>query len=111
MAGRDASQDKANSKSGRDELRHIVERIERLNADKAAIAEDIKDVFSEAKSRGYDTKVLRRVISERKRDQDEIAEEESVLELYREALGMGGSLSSQLDDNDADQDDDDGSMV
>ena len=71
-----------------DELRQFVERFERLEAEKQGIAEQQKEVMAEAKSRGYDTKVLRKIVSLRKRDKDDIAEEEAVLELYKEALGM-----------------------
>ncbi len=70
------------------ELRQFVERVERLEAEKKDIAEQIKEVMAEAKGRGYDTKVLRKLITLRKRDRDDIAEEEAVLELYKEALGM-----------------------
>ena len=70
------------------ELRQFVERIERLDAEKKDIAEQQKEVMAEAKARGYDTKVLRKVIALRKRDADEIAEEEAILEMYKEALGM-----------------------
>ena len=70
------------------ELRQFVERAERLDAEKADIAEQRKQVMAEAKARGYDTKVLARVIAMRKRDKDDIAEEEAVLEMYKEALGM-----------------------
>ena len=66
----------------------FVERIERLDAEKKDLAEQQKEVMSEAKSRGYDTKVLRKVIALRKRDADDIAEEEAVMEMYKEALGM-----------------------
>ncbi len=71
-----------------DELRQFIERFERLEAEKRDIADQQKEVMAEAKGRGYDTKVMRRVISLRKRDRDEIAEEEAVLEMYKEALGM-----------------------
>lgn len=71
-----------------DELRQFVERVERLEAEKAELAEQIKEVMSEAKGRGYDTKVMRKLISLRKRDVNDIAEEEAVLEMYKEALGM-----------------------
>ena len=71
-----------------DELRQFIERFERLEAEKRDIADQQKDVMAEAKGRGYDTKVLRKVISLRRRDKDDIAEEEAVLELYKEALGM-----------------------
>ncbi|MBY5934084.1 DUF2312 domain-containing protein [Tateyamaria omphalii] len=72
-----------------DELRQFIERFERLEAEKKDIADQQKEVMAEAKARGYDTKVMRKVIALRKRDSDDIAEEEAVLELYKEALGMG----------------------
>lgn len=71
-----------------DELRQFVERFERLEVEKKDLADQQKEVMAEAKSRGYDTKVLRKIVSLRKRDKDDIAEEEAVLELYKEALGM-----------------------
>jgi len=71
-----------------DELRQFIERFERLEAEKKDIADQQKEVMAEAKGRGYDTKVMRKVIALRKRDSDDIAEEESVLELYKQALGM-----------------------
>jgi uncharacterized protein (UPF0335 family) len=71
-----------------DQLRSIVERIERLEEEKKALAEDIKEVFAEAKGNGFDTKILRKVISMRKRDRAELDEEETILELYLRALGM-----------------------
>jgi uncharacterized protein (UPF0335 family) len=71
-----------------DQLRSIVERIERLEEEKKALSEDIKDVYSEAKGNGFDVKVLRKIISMRKRDRAELDEEETILELYLRALGM-----------------------
>ncbi|MEJ6478530.1 MAG: hypothetical protein ACI86S_002382 [Paracoccaceae bacterium] len=71
-----------------EELRQFIERMERLDAEKKDIAEQQKEVMAEAKGRGYDTKILRKVIALRKRDQNDIAEEEAVLEMYKEALGM-----------------------
>ena len=71
-----------------DELRQFIERIERLDAEKKDIAEQQKEVMAEAKGRGYDTKVLRKLISIRRRDADDIAEEEAIMEMYKEALGM-----------------------
>ena len=71
-----------------DELRQFIERYERLDAEKKDIAEQQKEVMSEAKGRGYDTKVLRKLVALRKRDHEDLAEEEAVLELYKEALGM-----------------------
>ena len=71
-----------------DELRQFIERAEQLASEKKDIAEQEKELFAEAKGRGYDTKVLRKVIALRKRKPDDIAEEEAVLEMYKQALGM-----------------------
>ena len=71
-----------------DELRQFIERIERLDAERKDLAEQQKEVMAEAKGRGYDTKVMRKLITMRKRDKDDIAEEEALLEMYKEALGM-----------------------
>jgi uncharacterized protein (UPF0335 family) len=71
-----------------DELRQFVERYEQLEAEKAAIAETQKEVMAEAKGRGYDTAILRKIIALRKRSADDIAEEAAVLDLYMAALGM-----------------------
>ncbi len=70
------------------ELRAFVERYERLEAEKKDIADQQKEVMAEAKGRGYDTKILRKVVALRKKDPAEISEEEAVLELYKDALGM-----------------------
>ena len=70
------------------ELRQFVERLERLESEKKDLAEQMKEVMAEAKGRGYDTKVIRKLVALRKRDKDDIAEEEAVLEMYKEALGM-----------------------
>ena len=72
-----------------DQLKSFVERIERLEEEKQTIADDIKDVYAEAKANGYDVKVLRQVIRIRKQDKAEREEMEAVLELYLQALGMG----------------------
>lgn len=74
--------------TARQQLRSFVERIERLEEDKKLIADDIKDVYGEAKANGYDTKVLRRVIAIRKQDQNDRLEQEAILETYLHALGM-----------------------
>jgi len=71
-----------------DELRQFIERYEHLEAEKKDIVEQQKEVMAEAKGRGYDTKVIRKVIALRKRDKDDLAEEEAVLEMYKAALGM-----------------------
>lgn len=70
------------------ELRQFIERYERLDQEKKDIADGQKEVMAEAKGRGYDTKVLRKLIALRKREPEEISEEEAVLELYKQALGM-----------------------
>ena len=71
-----------------EELRQFIERVEHLEAEKKEIAEYIKEVMAEAKGRGYDTKVMRKVIALRKREPDDIAEEEAVFDMYKAALGM-----------------------
>jgi len=71
-----------------DQLRSIVERIERLEEEKAAIANDIKEVYAEAKGNGFDTKTLRQVVRLRKQDKAERQEQEAILDLYMHALGM-----------------------
>ena len=75
------------------ELRQFIERFERLQAEKDDIAYQQKEVMAEAKARGYDTKVMRKVIALRKRNPDDVAEEEAVLEMYREALGLDSGVS------------------
>lgn len=67
-------------------IKSYVERVERLEEEKATISGDIKEVYGEAKSNGLDVKILRKLIAERKRDANERAEEEAILELYRRAL-------------------------
>ena len=71
-----------------DELRQFVEWIERLEADKKDIAEQVREVYAESRARGYDQKALRALVSLRKKDKDEVAEQEAILEMYKEALGM-----------------------
>lgn len=72
-----------------DELRQFIERYESLEAEKKDIADQQKEVMAEAKGRGYDTKVIRKVVALRKRRADDLAEEEAILEMYKSALGMG----------------------
>jgi uncharacterized protein (UPF0335 family) len=71
-----------------DELRQFIERFEQLEAEKADVAEQQKELMAEAKGRGYDTKVMRKVIALRKRKPDDIAEEEAIMDMYKAALGM-----------------------
>lgn len=71
-----------------DELRQFIEQFEQLDAEKKDIAERQKEVMAEAKARGYDTKVMRKIVALRKRDRNDVAEEEAILEMYKAALGM-----------------------
>jgi len=70
------------------QLRALIERIERLEEEKQTIADDIKDIYAEAKGNGFDTKAIRTIIRLRKKDQAEREEEETILDLYKAALGM-----------------------
>ena len=70
------------------QLRAFIERIERLEEEKKALADDIKDVYAEAKGNGFDVKVIRKVVSIRKQDRDKRIEEETILDLYLAALGI-----------------------
>lgn len=72
----------------RDQLRAFIERIERLEEEKKTIADDIKDVYGEAKAMGYDTKIMKKVIALRKKDDQERMEEDLILDTYLQALGM-----------------------
>lgn len=70
------------------ELRQFIERIERLEEEKSTLQGDIKEVYEEAKDRGYDTKAIRSIVRLRKKDPDERQEEEAILDTYRAALGL-----------------------
>lgn len=70
------------------ELKAFIERIERLEEEKKALAGDLRDVYTEAKSQGFDTKVMRKIVALRRRDHAERQEEEAIMELYLQALGM-----------------------
>lgn len=71
-----------------DELKQFIERLERLEEEKTGIAGDIKEVFAELKGRGFDAKAVRQILRIRKKDQAERQEEDAILELYLQALGM-----------------------
>jgi uncharacterized protein (UPF0335 family) len=71
-----------------DQLRAFIERIERMEEEKASIANDIKEIYAEAKGNGFDTKILRQIVRIRKQDHNERMEQEAILELYMQALGM-----------------------
>ena len=71
-----------------DELRQFIERFEQLEAEKKDVTEQQKELMAEAKGRGYDTKVMKIVIALRKRKADDLAEEEAILDMYKQAMGM-----------------------
>jgi uncharacterized protein (UPF0335 family) len=87
--GRDHTDDNAQQGNiAADRLRSLVERIERLEEERKALAGDIKDIYAEAKSAGFDVKALRALIALRKKEPAEIEEQETLLDLYKRALGM-----------------------
>jgi uncharacterized protein (UPF0335 family) len=88
MATSAAVQDEPATKFAKDQLKAIVERIERLEEEKKTISDDIRDVYAEAKGNGYDVKALRTIVRLRKQDANERAEQETILETYMQALGM-----------------------
>jgi uncharacterized protein (UPF0335 family) len=75
-------------------LKSFIERIERLEEEKRALAEDIKEVFAEAKGNGFDVKIMRQIIKIRRTDQDDLDEQEALLDTYKRALGMLPEASS-----------------
>jgi uncharacterized protein (UPF0335 family) len=80
--------DNSKTSFAKGQLKALVERIERLEEEKKTIGADIKEVYAEAKGNGFDTKILRKVVAIRKKDRHEREEEEAILDLYLEALGM-----------------------
>ena len=76
------------TKFAKDQLKSIIERIERLEEEKKAISDDIRDVYAESKGNGYDVKALRTIVRMRKQDANERAEQEAILETYMHAMGM-----------------------
>jgi len=83
-----ANEEAPATKFAKDQLRSIIERIERLEEEKKAISDDIKDVYAESKGNGYDVQALRTIVRLRKQDPNERAEAETILETYMQALGM-----------------------
>jgi uncharacterized protein (UPF0335 family) len=86
--GHNSEAESAVTKFSKDQLRSVIERIERMEEEKKVIAEDIRDIYAEAKGNGYDVKALRAIVRMRKQDPNERAEAETVLETYMHALGM-----------------------
>jgi uncharacterized protein (UPF0335 family) len=85
---KDKPKEGTSTRFAKDQLKAIIERIEHLEEEKKAISDDIRDVYAEAKGKGYDVTALRTVIRLRKQDKDERAEQEAILETYLHALGM-----------------------
>lgn len=83
-----AAQEQPATSFAKEQLKAVIERVERLEEEKKAIADDIKDVYAEAKAHGFDVKALRTIVRLRKQDSDERKEEEAILETYMHALGM-----------------------
>ena len=90
MANVAVKDDQPARRFGKDQLKAFVERIERLEEEKKAIADDVRDVYAEAKGNGFDVKALRTVVRLRKQDVNERKEQEAILETYLHALGMLG---------------------
>jgi uncharacterized protein (UPF0335 family) len=88
MATSAAVQEAPATKFAKDQLKAIIERIERLEEEKKTISDDIRDVYAEAKGNGFDVKALRTIVRLRKQDENERAEQETILETYMQALGM-----------------------
>ena len=88
MATAAAVKEQPATRFAKDHLRAFVERVERLEEEKKAIADDIRDVYAEAKGSGFDVKALRTIVRMRKQDADERKEQEAILETYLQALGM-----------------------
>ena len=83
-----AQQEETSHRFAKDQLKAIIERIERLEEEKKTTSDDIRDVYAEAKGTGFDIKALRTIVRMRKQDTDERREEQAVLEMYMNALGM-----------------------
>jgi len=88
QAGHNTQTEQPAPRLAKDQIRSIVERIERMEEEKKTIADDIKDIYAEAKGSGYDVKALRTIIRLRKQDANERQEAETILETYMHALGM-----------------------
>ncbi len=86
--GHNSETESAATKFSKDQLKAIIERVERLEEEKKVISDDVRDVYTEAKGNGYDVKALRTIVRLRKQDANDRAEEEVILETYMHALGM-----------------------
>ena len=88
MATAAAVKEEAATRFAKDQLKSVIERVERLEEEKKTISDDIRDVYAEGKGNGFDVKALRQIIRLRKQDPNERAEAETILETYMQALGM-----------------------
>ena len=88
MSATAAAEEQPSTSFAKEQLKAVVERVERLEEEKKAIADDIKDVYAEAKAHGFDVTALRTIVRLRKQDSDERKEQEAILEVYLQALGM-----------------------
>ena len=84
-----ADKEETSHRFAKDQLKAIIERIERLEEERKALGSDIKDIYAEAKSAGFDVKVLRQLIRLRKQEPADVEEQETLLDVYKRALGMG----------------------
>lgn len=81
-------EDKTTQPVAADQLKSIIERVERLHEERKAIGDDIKEIYGEAKANGFDTKVIKKIVAMRQQDRDERMEQEAILDMYLAALGM-----------------------
>lgn len=88
MIGHNSEAEAPATKFSKDQLKAIIERIERLEAEKKTISDDIRDIYAESKGNGFDVKALRTIVRMRKQDAGERSEQEAILDLYLQALGM-----------------------
>ncbi|MEX0752548.1 MAG: DUF2312 domain-containing protein [Xanthobacteraceae bacterium] len=88
MPAATAAKEAPSTRFAKDQLKAVVQRVEKLEEEKKAIADDIRDVYAEAKAHGFDVKALRTIVRLRKQDADERKEQETILETYMNALGM-----------------------
>ena len=88
VTARDEGREDPSTRFAKDQLKSIIERVERLEEEKKALSDDIRDVYAEAKANGFDVKALRQIIRLRKQEPNERQEHEAILEIYMQALGM-----------------------
>ena len=95
MAKNEAEKEQPATRFAKDQLKAVIERIERLEEEKKTISDDIRDVYAEAKGNGFDVKVMRQIVKIRKMDKADLDEQEALLETYMRALGMRGRQAAE----------------